>query len=376
MAQDSAAGVGGDARSKLKISPRRPRGNEGRPCAGRPALTDDAGGRNRGGVAVYTPVSDAQLSRFLARYDLGAPRAFKGIAEGVENSNFLLETDRGRYILTLYERRVRREELPFFLGLMRWAADRGFPCPLPQPDRQGALLGELNGRPAALVSFLPGLSATHPSVPQGRSAGEGCARLHLATAGFPGERANALGLAAWRPLWLPLRATAERLRPGLAAAIDADLDALERGWPRELPRGVIHADLFPDNVFFAGGGDRFAGAIDFYFACTDALAFDLAVMLNAWAFGPAGLHGDRARAVVEGYASARPLDTDERTALPLLARGAAMRFFLTRLADWEATPAGALVTRKDPLEYADKLAFWRSAASGSPGAGLDLGGAA
>ncbi len=318
-------------------------------------------------MAVYTPVSDAELAVFLRRYDLGAPRALKGIAEGVENSNFLLETDRGRFILTLYERRVRSDDLPFFLDLMRWAADRGFPCPLPRPDREGALLGELNGRPAAVVSFLPGLSAARPDLEQCRAAGEGCARLHRATAGFPGGRANDLGLAAWRPLWTPHRAVAERLRPGLGAQVDADLYALERDWPANLPGGVIHADLFPDNVFFAGGGPEFAGAIDFYFACTDALAYDLAVMVGAWASQPDGaVEPARAAALVTGYTAARALSGDERAALPLLARGAAMRFFLTRLADWEATPAGALVTRKDPLEYADKLAAHRAAADGPP----------
>ena len=318
-------------------------------------------------MAVYTPVSDAELAAFLRRYDLGAPRAFKGIAEGIENSNFLLETDRGRFILTLYERRVRAGDLPFFLDLMRWAADRGFPCPLPRPDRRGALLGELNGRPAALVSFLPGLSATRPDLAQCRAAGEGCGRLHLATADFPGRRANDLGLAAWRPLWIPHRAVAERLRPGLAAEIDADLDILERDWPADLPRGVIHADLFPDNVFFAGGGPEFAGAIDFYFACTDALAYDLAVMVGAWASRSDGSVDEaRACALVAGHHAARALADAERAVLPLLARGAAMRFFLTRLADWEATPAGALVTRKDPLEYADKLAAHRAAAGGPP----------
>ena len=314
-------------------------------------------------MAVYTPVSDAELGAFLARYDLGGARAFKGIAEGVENSNFLLETDRGRFILTLYERRVREDELPFFLDLMAHAAAHGFPCPLPRPDREGTLLNRLNGRPAAVVSFLPGLSVTWPDAARCRAAGEGCARLHLATADFPQARANDLGVAGWRGLWEPHRAVAERLRPGLAAGIDADLEVLERAWPAGLPAGVVHADLFPDNVFFEGGGERFAGVIDFYFACTDAFAYDLAVMLGAWASREDGsLDPERAAALVAGYSGARPLAPEERAALPLLAWGAALRFFLTRLADWEATPPGALVTRKDPLEYADKLAAHRLAA--------------
>lgn len=316
-------------------------------------------------MAVYTPVSDAELAAFLLRYDLGEPRALKGIAEGIENSNFLLETTSGRFILTLYERRVREADLPFFLDLMRWAADRGFPCPRPRPDRGGALLGRLNGRPAAIVDFLPGLAAARPDLAQSRAAGAGCARLHLATEGFPGRRANDLGLAAWRSLWEPHLGVAERLRPGLSDAIEADLHELERSWPADLPDGVIHADLFPDNIFFEGGGDRFAGAIDFYFACRDALAYDLAVMIGAWATREDGEVDEAgAAALVAGYHGVRPLEPRERAALPTLLRGAAMRFFLTRLADWESTPAGALVTRKDPLEYADKLAALRRRAGG------------
>ena len=321
-------------------------------------------------MAVYTPVSDSDVEVFLAGYDLGRPRALKGIAEGIENSNFLLETTRGRFILTLYERRTSEADLPFFLELMRHAADHGFACPLPQAARDGSLLGRLNGRPAAIVSFLPGLSAATPSLAQVRAAGEGCARLHLATAGFPGRRANALGRRAWRPLWIPHRELAERLRPGLAALIDADLDVLDAGWPEDLPRGVIHADLFPDNVFFARdeqGRERFAGAIDFYFACEDALAYDLAIMLGCWASRADGaLDPQAARELVDGYAAVRPLSHAERAALPMLAQGAAMRFFLTRLADWEADRPGALVKRKDPLEYADKLAFHRAAGGRLP----------
>ena len=316
----------------------------------------------QGAVAVYTAVSDSELAAFLSAYDLGRARALKGIAEGVENSNFLLQTDRDRYILTLYERRVDAADLPFFLDLMRCAADSGFPCPLPQPARDGSRLGELNGRPAAVFSFLPGLAAAAPTREQVREAGSGCARLHLSTRDFASRRTNALGRPAWRGLYAAHRGAAERLRPGLAAEIDEDLDALDHDWPDDLPDGVIHADLFPDNVFF--DGERFAGAIDFYFACTDALAYDLAVMLGAWAArGDGALDPDATRALVEGYAATRPLSPAERAALPVLARGAAMRFFLTRLADWEAHRPGALVVRKDPMEYARALDAHRSGAN-------------
>jgi len=310
-------------------------------------------------VAVYTDISDAELEAFLARYDVGAPLSFKGIAEGVENSNFLLETDRGRYVLTIYERRVRAGDLPFFLGFMQHLARRGFPSATPIANRAGDLLGELRGKPAAIVSFLTGLSVRRPTPAHCRQAGAGLAWLHEAGAGFEGQRANDLGHGAWAGLFEPLRAAADALKPGLAAMIDGDVRALAAAWPAALPDGVIHADYFPDNVFFRG--PAFAGAIDFYFAAQDAFAYDIAVALNAWCFEADGsFNVTAARAFVAGYESRRPLSAAERAALPILAHGAALRFFLTRLHDWGATPAGALVRPKDPLEYERKLAVHRA----------------
>ena len=312
-------------------------------------------------MAVYTDISDEELAQLLARYDLGQAQTFKGIAEGVENSNFLLETDRGRFILTIYERRVNPDDLPFFLGLMRWLADHGYPCATPMPGRDGELIQRVRGKPAAIVGFMPGLSVRRPTAAHCRQAGEGLARLHLAAEGFPLRRANDLGQDAWAPLFAGLKGAAEDLKPGLAATIAADLDHLTAHWPAGLPTGVIHADYFPDNVFFQG--NRFAAAIDFYFACVDALAYDIAVALNAWCFEADGSFNiTSARALVAGYETHRPLSDAERSALPILAHGAAMRFFLTRLNDWGATPAGALVRPKDPLEYERKLAVHRSAA--------------
>jgi homoserine kinase type II len=309
-------------------------------------------------MAVYTDITDGDLETFLAAFDLGTPLALKGIAEGIENSNFLLETEAGRYILTIYERRVREQDLPYFIALMQWLAGRGFPCPTPQADRAGRLLHRLRGKPAALVSFLSGVSVNHPTVEHCKEAGEGLARLHLAGQGFPGRRANALGHDAWRPLFIGHENEAEALKTGLAAAVSADLDALEHAWPADLPQGVIHADMFPDNVFFLHG--RFAAVIDFYFACNDALAYDLAVCLNSWCFDETGaLRPAHARALLVGYEALRPLSSDERRSLPILTRGAALRFFLTRLIDWGSTPAGALVKPKNPLEYEAKLACLR-----------------
>ncbi|MBI1200717.1 MAG: homoserine kinase [Phenylobacterium sp.] len=310
-------------------------------------------------MAVYTDITDEELAGLLADFDLGAATAFKGIAEGVENSNFLLETERGRFILTVYEKRVNEADLPFFLELMRWLAKHGYPSAEPMADREGQLIKRIRGKPCAIVEFLNGLSVRRPTVAHCREAGAGLAGLHLAGEGFPLTRANDLGQAAWASMFAGLTADAEALKPGLAATIDADLEMLAAAWPKGLPTGVVHADYFPDNVFFRGAA--FAGTIDFYFACIDAFAYDIAVALNAWCFEPDGSFNiTAARALLAGYESRRPLSDAERAALPVLAHGAAMRFFLTRLHDWGATPAGALVKPKDPLEYERKLAVHRA----------------
>jgi homoserine kinase type II len=317
-------------------------------------------------VAVYTDITDGELDAFLDDFDLGAPLTFKGIAEGVENSNFLLETQAGRYILTVYERRVRAEDLPFFLGLMQWLGQRGYPSATPIPDLKGRILKRLRGKPAALIAFMAGISSRRPGPAHCREAGRGLARLHLAAQGFKGRRPNDLGQSAWSSMFKPLRGAAEALKPGLCTAIEEDLAALESVWPRALPEGIIHADYFPDNVLFVDGKHR--ATIDFYFAAFDLLAYDIGVALNAWCFEPDGSFNiTNARAFVGGYEAHRPLSSEERAALPVLARGAAMRFFLTRLADWGESPQGAMVRPKDPLEYERKLAAHRAAAISSLG---------
>jgi homoserine kinase type II len=311
-------------------------------------------------VAVYTDITDAELEALLANYAVGAALSFKGIAEGVENSNFLLETEAGRFILTIYEKRVARADLPYFMALTQHLADKGFPAPRPQATRAGALLSEVRGKPCALIQFLTGVSPRAPNAAQCRAIGAGLAQMHLALADFTGHRANSLGLKDWGALIRPRMDAVEALAPGLAQHIAADLDTLESVWPHGLPQGAIHADLFPDNAFFLA--DKLVGVFDFYFACTDALAYDLAVNLNAWCFeADRSFNLTKGMALIAGYQSIRPLTIEERAALPILARGAAMRFFATRLVDWSATPAGALVRPKNPLDYADRLAFHRRA---------------
>ncbi|MDC7788041.1 homoserine kinase [Rhodoplanes sp. TEM] len=307
-------------------------------------------------MAVYTDVTADELQAYLLDYELGELLSCKGIAEGVENSNFLLHTSRGHFILTLYEKRVAEADLPFFLGLMEHLAARGLTCPQPVKTRAGTALGRLAGRPAAIVTFLDGMWVRRPTVAHCHALGGALAALHLAGRDFSMQRRNALSVDGWRPLFEAARARADEVTPGLAEAIETALAALESGWPDGLPRGVIHADLFPDNVFFLG--DRVSGLIDFYFACTDTLAYDVAICLNAWCFEPDGAYNvTKGRALLDGYVRVRPLAADEHAALPALCRGAAMRFLLTRLYDWFAVPPGALVRRKDPLEYYRKLRF-------------------
>jgi homoserine kinase type II len=307
-------------------------------------------------MAVYTDVTDEELQQFLAGYDLGTLSSYKGIAEGVENSNFLLHTSKGYFILTLYERRVAESDLPFFLDLMEHLAARGLNCPQPVRSRSGQALGRLAKRPAVIVTFLDGVWIRRPSAAHCGAVGEALAQLHLAGADFAMTRRNGLSVEGWRPLFETAAARADTVQAGLGEAIGAELARLERDWPRDLPQGVIHADLFPDNVFFLG--DRLSGLIDFYFACTDALAYDVAVCLNAWCFEPDNSYNmTKGRALLFGYMRRRPLAAAEIAALPMLTRGAALRFLLTRLVDWLEVPPGALVKPKDPLEYYRKLRF-------------------
>jgi homoserine kinase type II len=315
-------------------------------------------------MAVYTEVSDGDLEKFVAAYDIGRVVACKGIAEGVENSNYLLQTDRGLYILTLYEKRVAKADLPFFLGLMDHLAAKGLACPTPIRARDGQVLRELMRRPAAIISFLRGMWPKRIQVTHCAHVGEALARLHLAGADFPIRRANALTLAGWKKLFEDCRARADEVQRGLAEELARELDDLAAHWPTGLPEGVIHADLFPDNVFFLD--DQLSGMIDFYFACNDAFAYDLGICLNAWCFERDGsFNATKARSLMRGYTQTRPVTPAEVEVLPILARGSALRFLLTRLYDWLHHPAGAFVQPKDPLEYLKKLRFHRSVKSAS-----------
>jgi homoserine kinase type II len=309
-------------------------------------------------VAVYTEVSDEQLDAFLADYDIGEMMSFKGIAEGVENTNYMLHTKRGYYFLTLYEKRVDPKDLPFFVGLMEHCAARGLNCPQPVKNKNGNSLGELAGRPAAIITFLEGISVRRPNNAHCAALGGALAAFHKAGEGFSIKRPNALGPEGWQKLAAQCGTRADEVAPGLSALIQEEVAYLSSRWPENLPAGVIHADLFPDNVFFLG--DELSGLIDFYFACNDFYAYDVAICLNAWCFEIDGsFNVTKGMALLSNYNAARPLSNAEAEALPLLARGSALRFLLTRTFDWLNVPEGALVRPKDPKEYLKKLQFHR-----------------
>jgi homoserine kinase type II len=320
-------------------------------------------------MAVYTEVSDQEIADFTSGYAVGRVTACKGIAEGIENSNYLLATESGTYILTLYEQRVDAADLPFFLALMEHLAARGVPCPVPVRARDGESLRTLAGRPAAVVTFLPGLWPRQPSVAHCAAVGEALAKLHRAGADFAPLRPNALSLSGWQTLLGACLARRELIAPELADELEGEFELLEAAWPQGLARGIIHADLFPDNALFDGA--RLSGIIDFYFACHDFLAYDFAICLNAWCFERDGAFNvTKARRMLSAYRAERAMSAEEIDALPLLARGAALRFLLTRLYDWVHRRDGALVSPKNPAEYLHKLRFHRRV-GGAGGYGLE-----
>jgi len=311
-------------------------------------------------MAVYTNVDDAELKAFITNYGLGDLVSFKGIAEGVENTNYFVATTTGRYILTLYEQRVRREDLPFFLGLLDHLAANGIACPTPIKTANGDQVTELSGKAAAIVTFLEGFCVQTTQARHCRDVGQTLARLHLAGTSYAQQRPNALGLADWRPLYQNFASQADTIVSGLSGLISDELNWLEKNWPQDLDTGIIHADLFPDNVFFLG--DKLSGLIDFYFACNDMFALDIAICINAWCFDRAhNFKHARANALLEGYQSQRKLSAAECAALPTLCRGAAMRFLLTRSYDWLNTKQDALVRPHDPRAYLQRLSFHQQA---------------
>jgi homoserine kinase type II len=315
-------------------------------------------------MAVYTHVEPDDLAALVARYDIGTVLSCKGIAEGVENSNFLLETTGGRFILTLYEKRVSEGDLPFFVDLLNHLAGQNCPVPAMIRDRGGVAIQQVSARAACIIQFLPGISLTRPTPKQCEAAGAALGAMHRALEGYTGARANSMGHRHWREV-ADATGNLDVVLPGLQALVDDELAYLEKHWPADLPTHVIHADLFPDNVLMLG--DQVTGLIDFYFAASDFRAYDLVITHASWAFSADGSRCDpaRAQALMRGYAREVALTDAEVAALPLLARGASLRFLLTRAHDWVHTPVDALVTRKDPSPFLARLQRYSAADAAS-----------
>ena len=312
-------------------------------------------------MAVYTALGTEELAELIAAYDVGELVSAKGIAEGVSNSNWMIDTTRGRYILTMYERRIDLDELPFFLDLLDHLSAADCPVPRTIHDSTGASARTIRGKTVALIEYLAGTSPSRPTPDQAHSVGAALAQVHLAGRQFGRDRTNRLGPAANAGTLRTIGGEAlARIDPAMRD-LPARATALAEAWPANLPRSVIHSDLFPDNVLMRG--DAVTGLIDFYFACTDAMAYDLAVTHAAWSFESedAGFVAPVGRALVSGYESVRPLSAEEFAALPLLAEGACLRFAASRAEDWISTPDDALVTRKDPMEFVQRWNFYRDA---------------
>lgn len=328
-------------------------------------------------MAVYTDVTAEDLAEFLSSYAIGDLLSYKGVEEGVENSNYMVHTTDGYFFLTLYEKRVAKNDIPFFLHLMDHLSAKGIPCPQPIKTFAGQVSGTLAGKPAAIFNFLEGASSLRPSAAQSGAVGATLAQIHVASQDFSMARPNPLSIFGWRKLFKIAESYADHVQSGLRYLLAKELDHLEENWPENLPTGVIHADLFPDNLFFIK--DKVSGVLDFPFACNDFLAYDVAISLNAWCFeSDLSFNITKARTMLSSYRNERLLTMTEpdlllnsnqadrvfsileEEALPLLARGAAMRFLLTRLIDWQNVPPGAFVKPKDPLEYVRKLRFHQS----------------
>ena len=314
-------------------------------------------------MAVYTEIDSDTLAEFAAQYPLSQIDEFKGITAGVQNSNFLLTTANAKYILTIFESSangVAAADLPFFLGLMLHLSAQGLSCPVPLARKDGELISTIKNKPAALVSFLEGRSVKTPRPEHCRALGAAMAQMHLAGDGFELTRPNNHGLGNWQALFERCHSRADEVSPDLTRAMERELTRLKENWPGSLPTGIIHADLFPDNVFFMQGD--MSGLIDFYFACNDFYAYDLAIALNAWCFeADATFNVTKARALLSGYQNLRPLAPEEIDAMPILGAGAAMRFLTTRLFDWLNQVDGAQVEPKNPNDFLRRLRFHRSA---------------
>jgi len=313
-------------------------------------------------MAVYTKLSKNQLEIFFSKYNLGKLINYKGIEEGIENTNYFIKTEKGEYILTLYEKRVEEKDLPFFIGLMKNLFDQKFPTPEPVINKNGNYISEINGKKAAVVSFLKGSAKKVLSPNDCFEVGLYTGKLHIITKRLSGKRENKLSINSWENIYSKVKNDCTKIHPNLAKIIEKNLELIKNKWPRDLPSGIIHADLFPDNIFFHNG--KLTGIIDYYFSCNDFYAFEIAVCLNALCFEGKNenlsFNVTKAKKFIDGYSSIRKLSDEEKNSLKVLCQGAAIRFLLTRVFDYLNLTEGAIVKIKDPLEYLKRLEFHES----------------
>jgi len=310
-------------------------------------------------MAIYTKLSENNLKEFLLKYNLGKLLNYKGIQEGIENTNYCIQTDKGKYILTVYEKRVDEKDLPFFMGLMKNLFNENFPSPEPIINKNGSYITEMIGKKAAIVSFVDGSAKKNLSPNNCYEVGIQTAKLHMITKNLSGKRENKLSINSWRKIYKNVQGDCAKIHPNLAKIVEKNLDEIENSWPKNIPSGIIHADLFPDNIFFKS--NKLTGIIDFYFSCNDLYAFEIAICLNAFCFEGQkenlSFNVTKAKKFIDGYSSIRKLTEEEKESLKILCQGAAIRFLLTRVFDYLNLIEGAIVKIKDPIEYLKRLEF-------------------
>ena len=310
-------------------------------------------------MAVYTKLSEHKLKDFFSKYNLGKLLNYKEIKEGIENTNYFIQTEKNKFILTLYEKRVDEKDLPFFMSLMKNLHDKNFPSPKPIININGNYISEISNKKAAVVSFLDGSSKKNLNPKNCYEVGVNTAKLHLITKNLVAKRKNKLSVLSWRKIYNKVKNDCSKIHPNLIEIIEKNLEEIEHKWPKNIPSGIIHADLFPDNIFFKN--DKLTGIIDFYFACNDFYALEIAVCLNALCFegknDNLSFNVTKAKKFIDGYSSIRKLSEDEKKSLKILCQGAAIRFLLTRVFDYLNLTEGAIVEIKDPVEYLKRLEF-------------------
>tara|TARA_Y100000590_G_C15712081_1_gene1010629 strand:- start:248 stop:1216 length:969 start_codon:yes stop_codon:yes gene_type:complete len=310
-------------------------------------------------MAVYTKLSENELKDFFSKYNLGKVVNYKGIKEGIENTNYFIKTEKGKYILTLYEKRVEEKDLPFFISLMKNLFDKKFPSPEPIINRNGNYISEISKKKAAVVSFLEGSAKKILNPNDCYEIGTNTAKLHLITKDLTGRRKNKLSIDSWRKIYNKVKNDCSKISANLPKIIEKNLYEIEKNWPKNIPSGIIHADLFPDNIFFKN--NKLSGIIDYYFSCYDFYAFEIAICLNALCFEGKNenlsFNVTKAKKFIDGYSNIRKLTEEEKKSLKVLCQGAAIRFLLTRVFDYLNLTEGAIVKIKDPMEYLKRLEF-------------------